>query len=422
MSAILHAAIEAADGGRLIDRALRDPAIQTTLDAGPLTVIAAGKAAARMAQQVIAAMPGRVARGLVTVLGPSPQIAPLRVMRTEHPAPGPGSEAAGQIALELVRDAPHDGCVLVLLSGGASSMLALPVAGVSLDAKAQTTVNLMHAGADITELNVVRKHLSRLKGGHLAAATDARTLALVISDVVGDDLSVVGSGPTVPDPSTFGDAIAVLDRYGVTDIVPPGVWETLSRGRRGRLPETPKPGSSVFNRTTSRLIGSADDAIEGAVREAVRLGYGVARLGHAVTGEARTVGAGFVLEIEPIVARLPQPACIVSAGETTVRVRGTGRGGRNQELVLAAAENLERLGVAAMASIGTDGVDGPTDAAGAYADVTTRRRARQMGLESAASYLDRNDTYEYFRALGDLIMTGPTGSNVGDLQVVLVDE
>ena len=375
-----------------------------------------------MARRVVRAVPGRVTRGLVTTLGPADHTLPMTFLQTEHPSPGSGSLAAGRLALDLAHDVQPDRCLLVLLSGGASSMMSLPLDGVTVGDKAETAGRLMRAGADIRALNVVRKHLSRIKGGRLAAACRGRVLCLAVSDVVGDDVSVIGSGPTSADASSFADALQTLDRYGVTRAVAFSVRNTLERGARGQLAETPKPGTAILERTTTRLIGSMADAMEGATDEATRRGFSVAHVEHPVTGEARVAGARFMATVAPLIANLPRPSCILSGGETTVHVRGTGRGGRNQELVLAAIRDLERLGVALMASIGTDGVDGPTDAAGARADGTSLRRARRLGLESPEAFLDRNNAYEYFKSLGDLIVTGATSSNVGDLQVVLVTE
>jgi hydroxypyruvate reductase len=245
-------------------------------------------------------------------------------------------------------------------------------------------------------------------------------VALVVSDVVGDDLSSIGSGPTVPDPSTFEDALRIVGRFGKEQEIPDPVLTLLEQGVRGGMPETLKPGSSAFNGVTTRLIGSVKDAIEGAAIEARRLGYSVARVSGPIVGEARESGARLMAVIEPMLADIDRPVCVLSGGETTVRVQGPGRGGRNQELALGAAISIARLGTAVMASVGTDGIDGPTDAAGAIVDSTTLDRANRLHLAPPEEWFARSDAYEYFKALGDLILTGPTGSNVGDLQVVLV--
>jgi hydroxypyruvate reductase len=266
----------------------------------------------------------------------------------------------------------------------------------------------------------VRKHLSAIKGGWLAAQVRGPCRALAISDVVGDDLSVIASGPTVGDASRFEDAIDVLRRFGGEAAYPSAVVSRLRRGAAGAVPETPKPGDARLARTTTVVIGSRRDAMAGAVAEARTLGYEVLRLDNPVTGEARTTAVVHFREVLARADGLSRPACIVSSGETTVHVTGSGKGGRNQEFALAAAEPLGRLGdPAVIASVGTDGIDGPTDAAGAFSDQTTIERARAAGL-SPDRYLFDNNAYAFFDALGDLIHTGPTGTNVGDLQVILL--
>jgi hydroxypyruvate reductase len=375
-----------------------------------------------MAMGAMRCLDRRVARGLVTTLDESPSLAPLTTVKTEHPVAGAGSLAAGRRAVELAESAPARGCIVVLISGGASSMLSLPLPGLTVEDKARASLELMRAGADISALNAVRKHLSAIKGGRMAAVASGPMLALVISDVVGDDVSIIGSGPTVPDPTTFVDALRIVDRYAVADRLPRSVFAVLEQGARGLIPETPKSGSAVFQSVTTCLIGSVSDGIDGAAREARRLGYSVARLTDPVVGSAADAGARLVTTIRPMLAGLRRPACLLSGGETTVTVRGHGRGGRNQELALGAAQSIRDLGQAILASVGTDGIDGPTDAAGARVDRTTLERAASLGLADPSHWLDRNDSYAYFEALGDLIVTGPTGTNVGDVQVVLVAE
>jgi hydroxypyruvate reductase len=266
----------------------------------------------------------------------------------------------------------------------------------------------------------VRKHLSAIKGGWLAARARAACHALVISDVVGDDLSVIASGPTVADASTFADALALVQRYGGEAAYPPAVIGRLRRGSAGALPETPKPGDPRLARSTTTIIGSRRDAMIGAASAAAALGYHVLRIDDAVVGEARIAAASHLRAALARAAGVGRPACIVSSGETTVTVTGAGRGGRNQEFVLAAAAQLAQLdGAVALASVGTDGIDGPTDAAGAVADATTLARAVRADLSPDRALAD-NDAYSFFAALGDLVHTGPTGTNVGDLQVILL--
>jgi hydroxypyruvate reductase len=339
-------------------------------------------------------------------------------MTGAHPTPSAASEEAGRRALEFARSGRPDETLLVLLSGGASSLMAVPADGVTLADKARTAELLMRGGASIDELNAVRKHLSAIKGGRLALETRARVSTLAISDVVGDHLSVIGSGPTVGDPSTFADALkALTDRVGL-DKCPATVVARLKAGQDGRLPETMKPDDPRLARGEARVIGGRHDAMRGAADEAAKRGYAVRISQPPVQGEARVAARARMAEAAS--TDYERPACLISSGETTVTVRGTGRGGRNQEFALAAADLIARLPApAALGSIGTDGVDGPTDAAGALVDSSSSGRAREAHLVPAA-FLDNNDAYAFFERLGDLIHTGPTGTNVGDLQIILL--
>jgi len=345
---------------------------------------------------------------------------PFDVIAGGHPMPTSGSERAGRRALALAASLQADETLLVLLSGGASALMAVPAAGVALDDKRATTDRLLRAGADIHALNTVRKHLSAIKGGWLAASAPGACRAFAISDVVGDDLSVIASGPTVADSSTFGDAVDVLRRFGDEGAYPGAVVARLAKGARGDVPETPKPGDPRLVRAASAVIGGRRDAMDGAAREAETLGYHVVRIDDPVVGEARIAAPSHLRGVVARVDGVARPTCIVSSGETTVRVVGDGKGGRNQEFALASAAPLAALaGAAAAASAGTDGVDGPTDAAGAIVDTTTVERARAAGL-SPDTFLDNNNAYAFFAALGDLILTGPTDTNVGDLQIILL--
>ena len=337
-----------------------------------------------------------------------------------HPLPTAASEEGGRKALALAESTTADDVLLVLISGGASALMALPADGVTLDDKRATTQQLLRAGADIYALNTVRKHLSAIKGGWLAARARAACRTLVISDVVGDDLSVIASGPTVADASTFADALGLLRRFGGEDAYPAAVVARLRRGAAGGFPETPKPGDARLAASTTTVVGSRRDAMAGAATEGASRGYDVVRVDDPVVGEARTTAVAHLRAVIARASGAARPACIVSSGETTVHVTGHGRGGRNQEFALAAAGPLAQLGGAAiLASVGTDGIDGPTDAAGAIADATTLGRARAAG-QSPERALSNNDAYAFFDALGDLIHTGPTGTNVGDLQVILL--
>ena len=362
----------------------------------------------------------RVRAGLVVASTPASVPDGFELIVGGHPIPTVESERGGRRALELADTLPPGERLLVLLSGGASALMAVPAEGITLEDKRATTDRLLRAGADIHALNTVRKHLSSIKGGWLAARAGGRCDAFAISDVVGDDPSYIASGPTVVDVSRFEDALDVLRRYGGEAGYPSSVIARLRQGAAGAVPETPKPGDPRIAETRTAVIGSRRNAMAGALAEAGVLGYHALRLDDAVVGEARTTAVAHLRAVLPLAAGLGRPACIVSSGETTVHVTGRGKGGRNQEFALAAAELLRHAGgPSAIGSIGTDGIDGPTDAAGAVADSTTLDRSAAAGL-SPDRYLSDNNAYAFFDALGDLIHTGPTGTNVGDLQVILL--
>ena len=337
-----------------------------------------------------------------------------------HPVPNAASVGASVRALEYATALEKDDVLLVLLSGGASAMLALPAEGLSLDDKVDTTAALLRAGVVIDGMNTVRKHLSRIKGGRLAAAS-ARTVTLALSDVHGqaeDDPSVIGSGPTVADRTTYADALRVIGESSAA--VPPSVVAHLERGARGELEETLKPGDRRLAATTFEVIGNRHTVLEAALRAAQDRGYVSHVLPSATSGEAREAAQHFFAEARWLAADGPRPLCVLAAGETTVTVRGEGKGGRNQEFALALVPMVGVFGRAtAFASAGTDGIDGPTDAAGAIVDSSTLERALHAGVDWRVS-LAANDAYRFFEPLGDLLRWGPTGTNVGDLQVFLV--
>jgi glycerate 2-kinase len=382
--------------------------------------LAAGKAAPAMATAAARTLGPRIGAGLV--IGATPADVPegFESIVGGHPLPTAASESAGRKALAMAASVGADEMLLVLISGGASALMAVPADGITLDDKRTTTERLLRAGADIHALNTVRKHLSAIKGGWLAARVRGACHALVVSDVVGDDPSVIASGPTVADNSRFEDALAVIARFGGEAGHGPAVVARLRRGAAAGIDETPKPGDPRLARTSTTIIGSRRDAVAGAAAAAAALGYDVLRLDEAVVGEARTAAVDHVRAVLAQATPSGRPSCIVSSGETTVTVTGGGRGGRNQEFALAAAPLLaEHEGMSVLASVGTDGIDGPTAAAGAIADSTTVARAAAAGL-SPDKYLLDNDSGAFFRALDDLVITGPTGTNVGDLQVILL--
>jgi glycerate 2-kinase len=385
-----------------------------------MLLLAVGKAAPAMAGPVALQRRWTIEEGLVVAPTLSEALpVPLRWHQSAHPVPDARSVEAGQAALALARRASTARPLAVLLSGGASALMAAPAAGLSLRDKQDVTTQLLRADADITAINCVRKHLSAVKGGRLAAAARGPIVGWLLSDVVTDDPSVIGSGPTVSDPSTYAEAIEVLDRCGGRAAFPRAAVRHLEAGARGDVTETPKPGDGCFSKVETRLIGSRADAIAGARASAEALGYRVVAHDRPVTGEVRVAATRLGEDIRGV-AGAAGPICLLWAGETTVEIRGRGKGGRNQELALALAPTLAELDrPAAFASVGTDGVDGPTDAAGAIVNATTIARARQRGLDWM-EYLHQNDSWSFFDRLGDLIRTGPTGTNVGDLQVLLI--
>jgi len=336
-----------------------------------------------------------------------------------HPFPDERSVAAGRAGLTLASRVGADETLVLLLSGGASSLAAVPADGITLAEKRRAIELMMHAGADIHALNTVRKHLSAIKGGRLAGQCRGSTITLAVSDVVGDDVSVIGSGPGVPDPSTWGDAARALAQFGNGEH-PASVRATIAAGVAGALADTPKPGAPELTRTSAHVIATQRDALRDAATEASARGYETTVVPSAVTGEARVAAVQWLRDRSDLLRKARRgPICAISAGETTVRVTGAGRGGRNQEFALALVDAIAAVEVdLIVTSIGTDGIDGPTDAAGAIAERSTQARARARGLSPAAS-LEHNDSYSFFAALGDLVHTGRTDTNVGDLQVLL---
>jgi hydroxypyruvate reductase len=434
---ILREAVLAADPRHLVRRRLRREAgslevagVRHRLDRGRIVLAAVGKAAVPMASAAEDVLGDRLAEAIVVTAegapGPSPAGAAARVrFRTaSHPVPDARGLAAAAEVESLARGLGREDLLLVLLSGGASALLPSPAEGVTLEDKARTTSLLLRAGSTIHELNAVRKHLSRLKGGGLArAAAPARVVALVLSDVVGDDLSTIASGPTVPDPTTFADAVEALRRRGVLDDVPGPVRSRLLAGAEGRISETPKAGDPAFRRVATRIVGSNRLSVEAAAREARRRGLRPRVLTTRLEGEAREVArvlVGVLRECVEAGRPASPPLCLLAGGETTVTVRGDGQGGRNQELAVAAAQALHGFPVpAVVASLATDGIDGASDAAGGIADDTSAARAEALGLAPAAAFLAASDTRNYLGPLGDLILTGPTGTNVVDVVALL---
>ncbi|MEM9557707.1 MAG: DUF4147 domain-containing protein [Acidobacteriota bacterium] len=423
--ACCEAALAAVEPGALVADWLR--AHELELEAGGRLVVAAvGKAGATMAQGAVDVLGARIDGGmaLVPASAVSAVPAPLEAFAGGHPLPSAdGVEGAARL-LETARGLGERDVLLVLVSGGGSALATLPPEGASLGDLQTTTRSLLRAGATIDELNCVRKHLDRLKGGRLArAAAPARVVALVLSDVVGDPLDVIASGPVTGDPTTFADARVVLERRGVWEDLPPAVRAHLEAGERGERADSPTPGDPLFERVSATIIGSNRSAADAALELAAARGYAPLLLTTLLEGEAREAGrllASIGREVQRSTHPIAAPACLLAAGETTVTVRGDGRGGRNQELALGAALALEAAaGPMLVVGFGTDGVDGPTDAAGAWADERSCIRARAAGLDPL-DHLRRNDAYTLFAGLDDLLVTGPTGTNVMDLAIVLV--
>jgi len=429
---IFNAAVRAVDPGEAVRRHLTRDGLhlrigQETLDlakVGEVVVVGCGKAAAPMAAAVEEILGGRIGRGVVvTKYGHVQPTRMIRIHEASHPVPDAAGIAGAQAVLDHVRGLGPNDSVLVLISGGGSALTPAPVEGITLAEKQALTKALLACGADIREMNTLRKHISRFKGGQLArAAQPARVVTLILSDIIGDPLDAIASGPTVPDPTTYADALGILDKYRIREEIPAAIRNRLEAGARGGFPETPKPDDPLFARVSNLIVGSNIQALEAARSEARVLGLTPMILSSSIEGETREIArmhAALAREVRASGNPLPPPACLISGGETTVTLRGSGKGGRNQEFVLAAALDIAGLPQTVILSAGTDGTDGPTDAAGAIADGDTCARALNAGLNPRKA-LDANDAYPFFEKLGDLILTGPTKTNVMDVRLVLV--
>jgi hydroxypyruvate reductase len=387
-------------------------------------IIGAGKASAAMAEALEACLGERLADGLVIVkYGHSVPLRTVRIIEAGHPVPDEnGCRGARRLMAAAQAAGPRD-LVICLISGGGSALLPLPAKGLTLQDKQAASEVLLACGATIHEINTVRKHLSAVKGGRLAAAAHpARLCTLILSDVVGDDLDIIASGPTVPDTGTYQDALAVVDRYGMARRLPQTVIRHLEEGVAGRIAETPKPGARCFATHYPLIVGSNRQCVQAAREAAADRGYHTLVLSSLMEGETREVARVHGAMAREILASgqpAPSPACLVSGGETTVTLKGGGQGGRNQEFALAAALDIESARHVVVLSGGTDGTDGPTNAAGALADDQTAARARALGMDPRR-HLTENDAYPLFQRLGDLLITGPTRTNVMDLRLVLV--
>ncbi len=387
-------------------------------------VLGAGKAGAAMAEAIEEILGDRVATGIITVkYAHLAHLQRIKIQEAGHPVPDQNGLDGAQAIYQLAKSADEKTLVICLISGGGSALMPLPVAGVTLEDKQETTRVLLACGATIHEINAIRKHLSIIKGGGLAKAVYPATLiSLILSDVVGDDLDSIASGPCVPDSKTFADCRAIFAKYSIEDKIPLSVLHHIESGIAGTVAETPKVGQDFFKKTQNVIVASNFNALLKAKEKAEELGYNTLLLSSMLEGETRDVAANHIAiarEIQLHGYPLQQPVCILSGGETTVRIQGTGKGGRSQEFALAAGIKMDNMENITVLCAGTDGSDGPTDAAGAFADETTVRRAQAAGLEPQ-QYLNNNDSYNFFDRLGDLYKTGPTNTNVMDLRIILL--
>jgi len=432
--AIINAALKAVDPAEAIRKVVKKEG-NDLIVAGKaynlekyrrVIVIGGGKAGAPMAAAVEEILGERIAKGWVNVkegyiLEPSPTR--ITINQAGHPTPNESGLEGARKILELALEAKEEDLVITLISGGGSALMPLPAEGITLEDKKIATSLLLKCGATINEINALRKHISALKGGQLAkAAYPATVISLILSDVIGSPLDTIASGPTAPDSTTFADAWKVMEKYDLLTEMPPRIVERIKRGMEGEIPETPKPGDRIFERVQNVIIGDNYIAATAALEEAKKLGYNAMLLTTFLEGEAREVAKAVAALGKEVAFRgipIPPPACLILGGETTVTIKGKGKGGRNQELALAAAIALEGWERVTVVTLATDGTDGPTDAAGAIVDGTTTRKAAERGL-SPLAYLQNNDSYTFFQALGDLLITGPTNTNVNDLVFVFV--
>jgi glycerate 2-kinase len=389
-------------------------------------VVGAGKATAPMASTLEELLGDDLSAGVITVkYGHTAKLSKIQTVEAGHPVPDRNGELGSEKILSIATSAGEKDLLFCLISGGGSALLPKAAPGVSLADKQETTRILLACGATIHEINMLRKHLSIIKGGQLAVtAAPATVVSLILSDVVGDNLDAIASGPTVPDNSTFADCMKIVNKYAIADQLPEPVLNHLKKGLSGQVPETPKADDPVFENTSNIVIGSNIEALLAAEKEAAGRGYTTQVLSSMIEGETCEVArlhSAIAREILRTGHPVKPPACILSGGETTVTLKGDGLGGRNQEFALCAAADIAGTRPVVLLSGGTDGNDGPTDAAGAIVDNTTIERAATAKL-NIAGYLSNNDSYHFFKALGDLLITGPTNTNVMDLRILLIPE
>ncbi|MEM1680595.1 MAG: glycerate kinase [Sulfolobales archaeon] len=427
---IIEAGLQAADPVRSIKNVVRLEGSRLVVggkvyDIGSgVKVLGFGKASASMALAVEEVLGDLIIDGIVIVpkgLKP-PKLGRIKVMYGSHPIPDEDTINSTKELLRLCSQS-EGGTFIVLISGGGSALFELPVEPITLNDLRVLTTQLLKCGADIKEINTVRKHVSMVKGGRLAELLyPSNVVSLILSDVVGDPIEFIASGPTAPDPTTYDDAVKLLKRYEIFDSIPASVREVLMKGLRGELRETPKPGDKIFDKVLNYIVASNYISLKAMEEEARRLGYNTLILTSMVEGEAREVGkllAGVMKNVKKYDEPVRKPAAILAGGETTVTVRGKGIGGRNQELALSVAISIAGLDNVVFASIGSDGVDGVSVAAGGIVDGETVIRGRELGL-NPYDFLNNNDSYNYLSRLGSSILTGPTGTNVNDLLIALI--
>jgi len=430
---IFKAGVEAVDPERAVQKYVRCQGNQLfvgdcsyALDSYKrIFLVGAGKGTAPMAKALENILGERLTNGLIIVkYGHGIPLEKTQILEADHPIPDDAGLRATEELLKQVQECTKEDLLICAFSGGGSALLPAPSSPITLDQKQATTRLLLECGATINEINAIRKHLSRSKGGWLAKeAYPATIVSLLLSDVIGDRLDVIASGPTVPDESTYGDCIKIIDRYKLSDRLPKGVAEYFKKGAAGSLPETPKPGDPVFSKVQNLIVGNNRESLLAAKERALSLGYNTIVLSSQIEGEAREVAHVFAAigkEISQANLPISPPACVIAGGETTVTIQGRGKGGRNQELALACAIAIDGWKGISLLSAGTDGTDGPTDAAGAIVNGTTCKRARQTNLHPR-DFLLANDSYTFFGSLGDLLKTGPTRTNVMDIICMLVD-
>ncbi len=389
-----------------------------------ILVLGAGKATAAMAKAVEDVLLDRISDGMINVkYGYTESLKKINIVEAGHPIPDENGARGARKIVSLLKGVDEKTLVICLISGGGSALLPLPAGEIELKDKMKVTDLLLKCGADIVEINSIRKHLSGVKGGQLArAAYPAKVLTFIVSDVIGDRLDTIASGPTVPDRTTFKDAAQVFDKYKLWDKLPGAVARRIRSGLSGDIEDTPKEGDRVFKKVDNYIVASNIQALKAAKSEAEALGFKALILSSTIQGETVDIArahAAIAREIRESGHPVSPPACIISGGETTVTIKGSGKGGRNQEFALAAALDIEGLDNIVILSLGTDGTDGPTDAAGGMVDGETVEKAIEMKIDPL-EYLDNNDSYNFLKRLDSLIITGPTNTNVMDVRLILV--